>query len=201
MGMGFFSDLVEVVHAFHARGWSPATSTNYSVREPESTDFWVSRSGVDKSKFTTDDFVRVNAQGQAYDAVRPSAETALHAMLYRRFGEACGCVLHTHSALDTVLSMRMEAVGGIEVANLEILKGLRGITTHATQVRIAVFANSQDMPALAAQIEAHYAAHPASCPGFLLAGHGLYAWGVDVAEAKRHVEVFEFLLHCLHLER
>lgn len=199
--MASFTDLVDVIHTFHGRGWSPATSTNYSVRDREGGDFWVSRSGVDKSKFTTEDFVRVNAHGQAYEKVRPSAETALHAMLYRRYGEMCGCVLHTHSALDTVLSQRMQSAGGIEIANLEILKGFRGITTHATQVRIPIFANSQDMPALAAQIDAHYAAQSASCPGFLLSGHGLYAWGADVAEAKRHVEVFEFLLHCLHLER
>ena len=27
----------------------------------------------------------------------------------------------------------------------------------------------------------------------LVAGHGLYTWGRDLAEAERHVEVFEFL--------
>jgi len=33
--------------------------------------------------------------------------------------------------------------------------------------------------------------------GFLLAGHGLYAWGKDVAEARRHIEIFEFLLEVI----
>jgi methylthioribulose-1-phosphate dehydratase len=28
----------------------------------------------------------------------------------------------------------------------------------------------------------------------LLRGHGLYTWGSDLAEAKRHVEILEFLL-------
>jgi len=30
--------------------------------------------------------------------------------------------------------------------------------------------------------------------GFLLSAHGLYTWGEDVAQAHRHVEIFEFLL-------
>jgi len=34
------------------------------------------------------------------------------------------------------------------------------------------------------------------CYGFLLAGHGLYVWGKDIPTAKRHLEVFEFLLQC-----
>jgi len=27
----------------------------------------------------------------------------------------------------------------------------------------------------------------------LVAGHGLYTWGQDLAEARRHLEVLEFL--------
>jgi methylthioribulose-1-phosphate dehydratase len=30
--------------------------------------------------------------------------------------------------------------------------------------------------------------------GFLLRGHGLYTWGANQADARRHVEIFEFLL-------
>ena len=38
--------------------------------------------------------------------------------------------------------------------------------------------------------------HPDS-HGFLLKQHGLYTWGENLAEAKRHVEIFEFLLETL----
>jgi methylthioribulose-1-phosphate dehydratase len=31
----------------------------------------------------------------------------------------------------------------------------------------------------------------------LLKAHGLYTWGADVAEARRHVEILEFLLEVL----
>ena len=39
-----------------------------------------------------------------------------------------------------------------------------------------------------------------TAPGFLIAGHGLYAWGRDVAEARRHVEGFDFLFECVWQE-
>jgi methylthioribulose-1-phosphate dehydratase len=33
--------------------------------------------------------------------------------------------------------------------------------------------------------------------GFLLREHGLYTWGATVQEAKRHVEILEFLLEAV----
>jgi methylthioribulose-1-phosphate dehydratase len=33
--------------------------------------------------------------------------------------------------------------------------------------------------------------------GFLLRGHGLYTWGASLQEAKRHVEILEFLMEAL----
>jgi ribulose-5-phosphate 4-epimerase/fuculose-1-phosphate aldolase len=37
--------------------------------------------------------------------------------------------------------------------------------------------------------------------GFLLSRHGLYTWGRDLAEARRHVEIFEFLFEAVARER
>jgi methylthioribulose-1-phosphate dehydratase len=33
--------------------------------------------------------------------------------------------------------------------------------------------------------------------GFLLRRHGLYTWGENLAQAKRHIEIFEFLLETI----
>ena len=46
----------------------------------------------------------------------------------------------------------------------------------------------------AARVEAALDAGPLW--GYLIDGHGLYAWGRDMAEARRHLEAFEFLLGC-----
>ena len=50
-----------------------------------------------------------------------------------------------------------------------------------------------DIPALAGRVEKVLEQWPA-IHGFLLRGHGLYTWGDDLSQARRHVEIFEFLL-------
>ena len=127
------------------------------------------------------------------DRLRPSAEAPLHLMLYRR--ASVGSVLHTHSIAAALLSRSAEATGYLTFSGWELLKGLGGITRHDCELRLPVFPNSQDMARLAAHIEPRLPeAEP--CYGFLLAGHGLYVWGKTLVDAKRHLEVFEYLLQC-----
>ena len=63
-----------------------------------------------------------------------------------------------------------------------------------------IFENSQDIARLAEQVEALLNRDPA-VHGFLLRRHGLYTWGKDLAEAKRHIEILEFLLEMLGRSR
>lgn len=182
------------------RGWTPATSSNFSARVEGSPHVAISRSGVDKHAFAPTDVMAVDAAGRcvAPEGARPSAETALHLALYAH-DAAIGSVLHVHSLPATVLSLRHERAGALHAEGLEILKGLAGVSSHETRVTLPILPNSQDMPRLAAELPGRLAP---GCPGVLIAGHGLYAWGRDVAEARRHVETFEFVLACrLEMER
>jgi len=79
----------------------------------------------------------------------------------------------------------------LEVRNLEMLKGIAGITTHQSEVRIPVLANDQNLARLSRRAAPHLGRAPA---GLLIAGHGLYAWGQELSEARRHLEILEFLL-------
>ncbi|MBV8147980.1 MAG: class II aldolase/adducin family protein, partial [Candidatus Eremiobacteraeota bacterium] len=81
----------------------------------------------------------------------------------------------------------------------EMHKALAGITTHEGRLRVPIFANAQDTTALAASIERSL--EGAVVPGYLLSGHGLYAWGEGMELARRHVEGLEFLLRCALEER
>jgi methylthioribulose-1-phosphate dehydratase len=124
---------------------------------------------------------------------RPSAETLLHTQLYRRFPEI-GCVLHTHSPAQTIASRLYAGAGHVQLEGYELLKAFHGNDTHEAAISVPVLANSQDMPTLAAQVDALL---DVQCMwGYLIDGHGLYAWGRDMAEARRHLEAFEFLLGC-----
>ena len=59
-----------------------------------------------------------------------------------------------------------------------------------------VFDNDQDVEALAERVAVRLAERPhdaVPAPGYVLAGHGLYAWGRDAKDAWRHLEALETL--------
>jgi methylthioribulose-1-phosphate dehydratase len=180
-------------------GLTPATSSNFSQRI-DAQHCAITVSGRDKGRLVQDDIMVVDFDGRpvATDK-RPSAETLLHTQLYRRFADV-GCVLHTHSKTQTVSSRLFAAQGHITFEGYELQKAFRGNDTHEGAVRVPVFPNTQDMPELAARVEAELDRGPLW--GYLIEGHGLYAWGRDMAEARRHLDAFEFLLSCeLELRR
>jgi len=186
-------ELIACVGILAARGWTPATSSNFS-RRVDARLAVITVSGKDKARLTRDDLMLVDFDGQPVGtALTPSAETLLHTQLYARFA-GVNCVLHTHSRTQTVASRLYAGQGHVRLAGYEMLKALHGNTTHETEVKLPVFPNTQDMRVLAAQVDA--ALDRGSMWGYLIDGHGLYAWGRSMDEARRHLEAFEFLLEC-----
>jgi methylthioribulose-1-phosphate dehydratase len=185
----------ELAHA----GLTPATSSNFSQRL-DAQHCAITVSGRDKGRLVQDDIMVVDFDGRPVATEkRPSAETLLHTQLYRRFADV-GCILHTHSKTQTIASRLFAKQGHITFEGYELQKAFRGNDTHEGAVRVPVLPNSQDMPALAAMVEAELDRGPLW--GYLIEGHGLYAWGRDMAEARRHLDAFEFLLSCeLELRR
>jgi methylthioribulose-1-phosphate dehydratase len=184
---------------FWQRQWSVGTSSNYSVvlgREP--LELLVTASGKDKGRLTRGDFVRVGSDGRPTVPGQPksSAETLLHVVAAQQPG--VGAVLHTHSVWSTLLSDFFYPQGGFEVAGYEMLKGLEGVATHETTAWVEIFDNTQNIPSLAEQVRERMndAADPLQY-GYLIRRHGLYTWGRDLDEARRHVEIFEFLFECV----
>jgi methylthioribulose-1-phosphate dehydratase len=82
-------------------------------------------------------------------------------------------------------------LAAIRISDLEMLKGLEGISTHQTTVSLPILPNDQDMERLALQARSVLRSAP---HGLLIAGHGLYAWGKDLKGAQRHLEILEFLM-------
>lgn len=175
-----------------ARGWVPATAGNFSHRlDPHQA--LVTRSGIDKGAIGRDDVGAVPLAGPVPPGM--SAETPLHLARYRA-DPAVGAIVHVHTVAATVLSRAAEAAGELRLAGFEMQKAFAGIATHAGEVAVPVFANDQDTAALAERVEARLGSAPA-VPGYLLAGHGVYAWGATMGDARRHLEAFEFLFACI----
>ncbi len=186
--------LCRTCQSFGERGWCRATSGNFSVRVDESSCL-ITQSGKDKSQLTVDDLMILDLDGHPADpGCLPSAETPVHTCLYR-MGGAIGAVLHTHSIASTLLSRKVGSQ--LKFSGFEMQKAFSGVTSHETELAIPVYDNNQDMEALAGVIEKAWHERAFAAPGFLIRGHGLYAWGKNLEEAKRHVEGFEFLFECL----
>jgi methylthioribulose-1-phosphate dehydratase len=190
-------ELVRASQSFYARGWVLGTSGNFSAvvnREP--LRLAISASGMDKGALVAeqillvDDHARVLSSRQS----KPSDETPLHIMLVQE--RQAGAVLHTHSVWSTILSDTHAPDGGVAIEGYEMLKGLAGVNTHQHREWLPIVENSQDMNTLAENIKGLLNDHPGA-HGFLLRRHGLYTWGSSLAQAKRHVEILEFLLEAV----
>lgn len=171
-----------------AKGWAPATSGNYSCRLDDGS-FAVTVSGRHKGRLTDDDVMRVDGSGLSLDGKRPSAETALHVAIYAKFPDI-GAVLHSHSATAVAMTRAFPAYTSWNFSDHEMLKALPGVKTHEAHVALPIVDNNQDMGALWDTVS------PAlgGAPAYLIRGHGLYGWGVDIAEAERVIEAVEWLI-------
>jgi methylthioribulose-1-phosphate dehydratase len=187
-------ELCQAGRFLYQRGWSPATSSNYSSRISDS-HLAITVSGRHKGQLTEADIMVVDLDGKPVQSdCRPSAETLLHTVIYTDRPDI-GTVLHTHSVKATVLSRLVAEGDSVVFEDYELQKAFSGVTTHEGGVTVPVFANTQDMSALAAETRHWLADNPAQ-PGYLIRGHGLYTWGRDMNECLRHVEAFEFLFEC-----
>ena len=183
--------MIDAGALFHRRGWVPATGGNFSARL-SSERMLITASGVHKGELKRADFLVADMDGRPLEAGRKSSyETGLHTQLYRH-DPSVGAVLHVHSIANTVLSRRLDR---IVLTGYELLKLLPGAPDPAARIEIPVFGNDQDIARLSARVDAHMK-EEMKVPAYLIAGHGLYAWGDNVAQARHRVEALEFMLEC-----
>jgi len=188
-------------------------------------------SGVDKGRVRPSQLILVNNAGEVLSGQgRVSAEMALHRAIVNVTGAGAVLHTHSQAATllsrqttgcrtatvqaDDAWTAKMSthgadqsgdeadqipaAAGHLLIEGLEMLKGLEGHHTHACQIRIPVLDNDQDLERLSAKAKHHLKSAP---HGILIAGHGLYAWGKDLEQAMRHLEILEFLLEQTWRER
>jgi methylthioribulose-1-phosphate dehydratase len=186
--------IAEAARELSSMGWTPATSSNFSMRI-DATHAAITVSGKHKGRLGRDDIMLIDLDGNAVGTdARPSAETALHTQVYRRWPEM-NVVLHTHSRTQSVASRLFANDGAIRLQGWELQKAITGYHTHESVLEIPVFPNTQHMPELVARVDAWLDAGK-PLHAYLIDGHGIYTWGRDMAETQRHLEALEFLLGC-----
>lgn len=186
--------IIEAARAFSNAGWTPATSSNFSMRLDHERAC-ITVSGRDKGRLEREDLMLIDMQGRAVSTqARPSAETALHIQVYRRWPEI-QVVLHTHSRQQSVASRFYASDGVLRLHGWELQKAITGHTTHEDTLEIPVFPNTQRMPELVAQVDT-WIESGKPLHAYLINGHGLYTWGRSMDEARRHLEALECLISC-----
>ncbi len=183
--------LIDAGRFIDNKGWVPATSGNFSMRLSDGT-IAITVSGKHKGQLQPDDIMLIDSDANSLDGKKPSAETLLHTSLYKRFPDI-QAILHPHSLNATLISRIFKSE--IVLENYELLKAMSGITTHESRIAIPIFANDQNIPRLAQQVEQYLDEHP-DCYAYIIAGHGLYTWGSSVQETLRHLEALDFILEC-----
>jgi methylthioribulose-1-phosphate dehydratase len=189
--------LVEIARDFHARGWMSGTAGNLSARA-DSEHFWVTASGKSKGRLDEDDFLLVRVKDAAVVEKRratdkPSAETSIHAALYRLFPEA-RAALHGHTVDACLVSARAKrAANVLRLPPVEMVKGF-GIWQQDPKVDLPLFENTLDVGRIAAEIEKRFRKALPALTALLIRGHGATVWGRGLQEAYNRFECLEFIL-------
>ena len=183
--------LSDTIRDFHQRGWCDGTGGNFSlVLQKTPLRLLMAPSGIEKRNIETNELIEVDSSGNVIKGEgRASAETDMHLKIIEQTNAKA--VLHTHSMTATWLSNYYKNTGKLTIEGWEMLKGLKGINSHSTSITLPILLNNQNLAKLSQAAgelvnDAPY--------GLLVAGHGLYAWGESLNEARRHVEILEFLL-------
>lgn len=188
------AEIIEAGKFLYSRGWSPATSSNYSARIDQE-HIAITVSGKHKGQLSEGDVMVVDLGGRpVLSECKSSEETLLHTALYQLFPQV-GAVLHTHSVGATVLSRLLADEPALQFRDYELQKAFSGQMTHDAEIMIPIFDNTQDILTLAAKTKTYFGRH-GQIPAYLIRGHGLYTWGADMNECLRHIEALEFLIQC-----
>jgi methylthioribulose-1-phosphate dehydratase len=189
--------LVEVARDFHARGWMWGTAGNLSARE-DAEHFWITASGKPKGRLDDDDFILVRIKDGAVMEKRraedkPSAETAIHAVLYRNFPDM-RAALHGHS-VNAVLAAERAKKGAktLRLPAIEMVKGF-DIWRQNPTADLPLFDNHLDVAKIAKEIEARFKKTPPAVTALMIRAHGPTVWGASLQEAYNRFEILEFIL-------
>ena len=188
--------LAAAARDFYARGWMLGTAGNLSARR-DADAFWITASGRPKDQLGAGDFVLVNRRGQVVQAPpgrKPSAEAAIHEVVYRHVPDA-RVIFHVHS-VEANLCGHFAQQGRLRLPALEMLKGL-GVPDAEPRVDLPVFANHVNVPRIAEDMDRAFAQALPRVPGALIHQHGVTAWGPDFLAAKHHLELLEYCFRYL----
>lgn len=170
--------LVACGRRLDALGFAPATDGNLSARIGEGR-FLVTPAGREKGSLRPEELLVVDGRGRVVEgAGRPSTETPMHLLCYRRRPDVHG-VVHAHPPVATAFAVSGVPLDAPVMPEIVMTVGAVPLVPYATP----------GTDELARALEPWVDGHDA----FLLASHGVLAVGGDLREALHRMERVEHL--------
>ncbi|MBD2337122.1 methylthioribulose 1-phosphate dehydratase [Calothrix sp. FACHB-156] len=193
-------ELIDTAHSFYQQGWMVGTAGNLSIRLPDGS-FWITASGKSKGELLASDVVRVYPDGRVEKAstdLQPSAETAIHQIIYTLFPEAQACY-HVHSVESNLVS-RFVLEDNLPLPPLEMLKGL-GVYQENPSCFLPIFANHLQVARIASEIQQRFTANSVQLPALLIRDHGVTTWASCPTAARNYIEILEYIFRYMVTDR
>lgn len=185
-------EIISAARHFYHQGWMVGTAGNLSARLPDGS-FWITASGRSKGQLESADFVRIHPNGKVEKPspdVKPSAETAIHQVVYALFPEAMTCY-HVHSVEANLVS-RFVKDDTLPLPALEMLKGL-GVWEENPNCAMPVFANHSQVSFIADEIQERFTTTSPQLPALLIRDHGVTVWAPSLESARNYIELVEYI--------
>jgi L-ribulose-5-phosphate 4-epimerase len=148
-------------------------------------------SGVGYSGMKPEHMVVVSlADGKVVEGkLKPSSDTPTHLALYRAFKEIGG-VVHTHSLYATAWAQACKSLPSYGTTQADYWFGDVPCTR---KLRPAEIKNDYEANTGKVIIETFRQKNPLQHPAVLVASHGPFTWGRDIADAVHNANVLEFV--------
>jgi L-ribulose-5-phosphate 4-epimerase len=163
------------------------TFGNASAVDRDAGVLAIKPSGVPYDELDPSAIVLVDLErGEALEGpYRPSSDTPTHLVLYRRF-EAIGGIVHTHSPYATAWAQAQRGIPCLGTTHADHFRGTVPVTRQLTAAEIA---GGYEEATGAVIVE--LVVDPLAMPAALVASHGPFTWGRDVAEAVENAVALE----------
>ena len=120
---------------------------------------------------------------------RPSSDTPTHAVLYRRY-EELGGIVHTHSRFATAWAQAGRELPCFGTTHADHFRGPVPVTRTLAAAEIHADYEQRTGDVIVETFES-LGLDPLETPAALVASHGPFAWGLDVAQAVENATALE----------
>lgn len=147
-------------------------------------------SGVPYERMKPEHLVVTDLNGKIVEGdLHPSSDLPTHLVLYKAFGEIGG-VVHTHSEYATAWAQARREIPCFGTTHADYFHGPVPVTDPLPDHEIA--GEYEKNTGVAIQ-RAFHDLNPSELPGVLVANHGPFTWGKDVATAAHNAVILEAL--------